>query len=303
MYPTKLQSKHKGILLLLSAACCFATMSALVRLSGDIPTFQKSFFRNFIALVVAGIILLREGKGFRPASSRNWPLLLARSICGTVGILANFYAVDHLLLSDASMLNKMSPFFAVIASYFLMKEKISPVQAFSLVGAFVGALFIIKPSFGNMELGVALIGLLGGAGAGVAYSFVRLLGKKGERRSYIVFVFSTFSCLVALPFVLMDPTPMTARQTLCLLGAGLCAAGGQFSITGAYSYAPAREISVYSYSQIVFSTILGFFLFWDVPDVYSFIGYILICGMAILSFWYNNHHQPASEAPPEQAAN
>ena len=180
MYPTKLQSKHKGILLLLSAACCFATMSALVRLSGDIPTFQKSFFRNFIALVVAGIILLREGKGFRPTSSRNWPLLLARSICGTVGILANFYAVDHLLLSDASMLNKMSPFFAVIASYFLMKEKISPVQAFSLVGAFVGALFIIKPSFGNMELGVALIGLLGGAGAGVAYSFVRLLGKKGE---------------------------------------------------------------------------------------------------------------------------
>ena len=151
MYPTKLQSKHKGILLLLSAACCFATMSALVRLSGDIPTFQKSFFRNFIALVVAGIILLREGKGFRPTSSRNWPLLLARSICGTVGILANFYAVDHLLLSDASMLNKMSPFFAVIASYFLMKEKISPVQAFSLVGAFVGALFIIKPSFGDRK--------------------------------------------------------------------------------------------------------------------------------------------------------
>ena len=140
MYPTKLQSKHKGILLLLSAACCFATMSALVRLSGDIPTFQKSFFRNFIALIVATAILAREGKGFRPASGKNWPFLLARAAFGTAGLLMNFYAVDHLLLADATMLNKMSPFFAVIASYFILKEKISPVQGLSLVGAFVGAL-------------------------------------------------------------------------------------------------------------------------------------------------------------------
>lgn len=46
-------------------------MSALVRLAGDVPTFQKSFFRNLIALIVAAVILLREGKGFRPASPKN----------------------------------------------------------------------------------------------------------------------------------------------------------------------------------------------------------------------------------------
>lgn len=278
-------------------------MSALVRLAGDVPTFQKSFFRNLIALIVAAVILLREGKDFRPASPKNWPLLLARAFCGTVGLLANFYTVDHLLLADASMLNKLSPFFAVVASYFLLKEKISPVQALSLAGAFAGALFIIKPSLSNMDLLPSLIGLLGGIGAGVAYTFVRLLGKRGERKSYIVFVFSAFSCLVVLPAVLADPAPMTTGQTACLVGAGLCAAGGQFSITGAYSCAPARELSVYDYSQIIFSTVLGFFLFGDVPDVYSFIGYALICGMAILTFWYNNHHRPAPETGPDQAAN
>lgn len=292
MYPTKPKQKYQGILLIVTSAFCFACMGALVRLAGDVPTFQKSFFRNFIALIVATVILLREGKGFRPASPRNWPFLLARSVCGTVGLLANFYAVDHLLLADASMLNKLSPFFAVIASYFLLKEKLSPVQILSLAGAFTGALFIIKPSFGSMDMGPALIGFLGGAGAGVAYTFVRLLGKRGERRSYIVFVFSAFSCLVALPFVLADPAPMTAGQTLCLIGAGFCAAGGQFSVTGAYSCAPARELSVYDYSQIIFSTFLGYFLFGDVPDIYSFLGYGLICGMAVLTFWYNNHHRP-----------
>ena len=151
-------------------------MTAFVRLSGDLPTFQKSLFRNFIALIVSVAILAREGKGFRPASRKNWPFLLARAAFGTAGLLMNFYAVDHLLLADASMLNKMSPFFAVIASYFILKEKISPVQGLSLIGAFIGALFIVKPTFSNMDLGASLIGLMGGLGAGLAYTFVRLLG-------------------------------------------------------------------------------------------------------------------------------
>ena len=77
-----------------------------------------------------------------------------------------------------------------------------------------------------------------------------------------------------------------------LLGAGLAATGGQFSITAAYSNAPAREISVYDYSQIIFATMLGFFFLGEMPDVYSVIGYIIICAMAVLTFVYNNKLGP-----------
>ena len=280
--------KYKGILLILTSALCFAGMSIFIRFSGDLPTMQKSFFRNLIALMVAAFMILREGKGFRPASRNNLPILIGRALFGTIGILANFYAVDHLLLSDASMLNKMSPFFAVLASIFILKEKLAPAQALTLVGAFTGALFIIKPSFTNLDLVPALIGLSGGLCAGVAYTLVRLLGQRGERSSFIVFFFSGFSCLAVLPKVLFDFSPMTAQQALCLLAAGLCAAGGQFSITGAYRHAPAREISVYDYSQVIFSAAMGFLLFGDIPDVFSIIGYILICGMAVLNFLHNN---------------
>ena len=280
--------KYKGILLILTSALCFAGMSIFIRFSGDLPTMQKSFFRNLIALMIAAFMILREGKGFRPASRSNLPILIGRALFGTIGILANFYAVDHLLLSDASMLNKMSPFFAVLASIFILKEKLAPAQALTLVGAFTGALFIIKPSFTNLDLVPALIGLSGGMCAGVAYTLVRLLGQRGERSSFIVFFFSGFSCLAVLPKVLFDFSPMTAQQALCLLAAGLCAAGGQFSITGAYRHAPAREISVYDYSQVIFSAAMGFLLFGDIPDVFSVIGYILICGMAVLNFLHNN---------------
>lgn len=284
----KLSSKHRGILFILLAAFFFAGMGACVRLAGDVPTIQKSFFRNAVAFAIAAVLLIREGKGFAPASKSNWSLLLSRSIFGTIGILANFYAVSHLLLSDASMLNKMSPFFAVIASYFLLKEKLSPTQIFTLCGAFVGALFIIKPSFSNLALVPSLIGLLGGLCAGIAYTNVRMLGQRGERSAVIVFIFSGFSCLVALPSVLFDYHPMTTFQLIALLGAGLFAAGGQFSVTAAYCNAPAREISVYDYSQVIFSAILGFFLFNDIPDGYSFLGYAIICAMAIINFRHNN---------------
>ena len=283
-----MNQKYKGILLIILSALCFAGMNIFIRLSGDLPTMQKSFFRNFIAMLIAAFMILREGKGFRLASKSNLPILLGRACFGTLGVLANYHAVDHLLLSDASMLNKMAPFFAVLASIFILKEKLSPVQGFTLVGAFTGALFIIKPTFSNLHLIPALIGLAGGLCAGIAYTLVRVLGQRGERSSFIVFFFSTFSCLVLLPKLLFDYTPMTLQQTIFLLAAGLCAAGGQFAVTGAYRHAPAREISVYDYSQVIFSAIMGFFLFGDVPDVFSFLGYFLICGMAVLNFLYNN---------------
>ena len=80
---------------------------------------------------------------------------------------------------------------------------------------------------------------------------------------------------------------MTLSQLLCLLGAGLSASGGQFAITAAYSYAPAKEISVYDYSQIIFAAALGYFMFGQIPDTLSFIGYLIIVSMAVLMFFYN----------------
>lgn len=281
-----MNQKYKGVIYIMLAALCFALMNTFVRLSGDLPSIQKSFFRNLVALVFAAIILKKNKSGFLH-DKKNLGLLIVRSICGTIGILCNFYAVDHLVLADASMLNKMSPFFAIVFSYFFLKEKVNFVQLFSVIGAFIGCLFIIKPSFGNLGSLPALVGLIGGVGAGAAYTAVRRLGQCGEKGPFIVFFFSAFSCLVTLPYLVIGYEPMTFIQISMLLLAGLAAAGGQFAITAAYCYAPAKEISVYDYSQVLFSAILGFFLFNQVPDKYSVLGYILICGMATFMFLYN----------------
>ena len=285
-----MNQKTKGILCILSSAFCFSLMNTFVRLSGELPSTQKSFFRNLVALVFAVIVLLKSGGGFhfqRP----NLKFLLLRSALGTIGVLGNFYAVDHLLLSDATMLSKLGPFFAVIASFFLLKERIRPFQLCAVLAAFAGSLLIIKPSgAGFADLVPALIGLVGALGAGTAYTTVRYLSKHGERGPFIVFFFSAFSCAVLLPFLLFDYHPMSLEQLGFLLLAGLAAAGGQFSVTAAYSFAPARDISVFDYTQVLFAALTGFFLFGQVPDLLSVIGYGIICGISVLMFFYNKKH-------------
>ncbi|MDO4555880.1 MAG: DMT family transporter [Lachnospiraceae bacterium] len=280
-----MSQKQKGICCILASAFFFAIMNMMVRLAGDLPSVQKSFFRNFIAMLFSLAVVLKEKDSFH-FQKKNLPILFLRAFAGTVGILCNYYAVDHLVLSDATMLNKLSPFFVIIFSWLFLKENVSLSQGLSVLIAFGGSLFIIKPTFSNVHLGAALIGVLGGLGAGIAYTAVRYLGMKGENKSFIIFFFSAFSCVVTLPFLIFDYHPMSFSQVACLLGAGLAAAGGQFGITYAYTYAPGREISVYDYSIVLFSALLGFIFLHQIPDRYSVIGYFIVCGIAVFSFFY-----------------
>lgn len=276
----------RGVVMIILSAFCFACMNVMVRLAGDIPSVQKSFFRNLVAAGFAGVILWRERVPLQVKREARMPLVV-RCFFGTIGILCNFYAVDHLLVADASILNKLSPFFAIIFSYLLLKERITFFQAACVGTAFVGCLFIVKPGFENTALFPALIGVCGGLGAGIAYTMVRKLGSMGVRGPVIVFYFSLSSCLIVVPWILLHFTPMSFRQLLTLLAAGLCAAGGQFSITVAYTYAPAKKISIYDYSQIIFATVLGYLMFGEIPDRYSFVGYSLIVAASLVMFFYN----------------
>lgn len=286
----KINRKYLGIFYIIVSAFCFALMNTFVRLSGDIPTVQKSFFRNLIALIFA-FVLLKKNKVEIKWYKGNLKFHFIRSIAGTIGILCNFYAVDHMVLSDASMLNKMSPFFAIIFSLIFLKEKVSLTQVIIVISAFLGSLFIIKPTFTGMEFFPAIIGFLGGMGAGAAYTTVRYLGQNGENGMFIVFFFSLFSCLVTLPYLLINFHSMTIVQMIYLICAGLTAAGGQFSITAAYRCSPAKEISVYDYTQIIFSAILGLIIFQQIPDMYSIIGYIIIIISAVIMFVLNNRNR------------
>ena len=286
-------SDAKGIACILLAAMGFALMTFFVKLSGDVPTMEKAFFRNAFAAVIACVTLLRSEEKFKMKKGCG-KFIFLRCLFGTTGLLCNFYAIDHLPLADANMLNKLSPFFAILASIPILKEKPTKIDIMTTVVAFSGVILIARPS-ADVSMIPALAGIWGGAGAGIAYSFVRLLGKKKERTSIIVLCFSLFSCFLSLPFMIADFAPMELWQLLCLVAAGVFAAVAQFSITSAYKFAPARKIGVFDNTQVVFSAILGIVFFSEIPAPLSVCGYVIIIGMAVFRWYWNLTHEREEE--------
>lgn len=276
----------KGIIFILLAAFGFSLMTFFVRISGDLPTMQKVFFRNSVALIVAVSVMIRSKEKIVVGKGNRLGLFL-RCFFGTTGVICNFYAIDRLGIADANMLNKLSPFFAIILSIVILKEIPNKFDIITTVIAFIGALFIIRPTGAVSSFFPAIMGLIGGFGAGAAYVFVRKISNNGVKTPVIVAGFSLFSCLVTLPFLIFDYSPMSLKQLGFLVMAGVAASLGQFSITTAYKYAPAKEISVFDYTQVIFAALLGFAFFGEIPVALSFVGYGIIITVAVIR-WNRN---------------
>ncbi len=279
----KVKSKYLGIVYIIISALFFAFMNLFISLSGDVPVMQKCFFRNVVAMVFSFVLLMRNREVIKTGKGHLGDLLV-RAVAGTLGIFCNFYAISNMGIADASILNKLSPFFAIILSIFVLKEKPTLVEWIAVALAFVGALFVVKPSF-SADVIPAVSGVLGGLGAGIAYTFVRKMGKAGVNGNLIIFFFSAFSCLVTLPVLIFDYHEMSWLQFGYLMLAGVSATGGQIFITQAYSHAPAKQISVYDYSIVIFAAILGFFFLEELPDWLSVIGYVVII-LAAVGNWF-----------------
>ena len=152
----------KGICFIVLAAAGFSLMSVFVRLAGPLPVMQKVFFRNLVAALVAILLLRRAKEPFRIGKGNRMAVFL-RSFIGMLGVIANFWAIDHLPIADSTMLNKMSPFFAILMSLFILREKPVKRDWFCLAVALTGAILVIKPGLGLASVS-ALVGLLCGHG-------------------------------------------------------------------------------------------------------------------------------------------
>lgn len=275
-------SFHKAVFYTLISCLGFALMSFFIRQSGNLPVMQKAFFRNFVALIISAASLLSSRQSIRWKKG-NGAGLLARCAFGTAGLLANFWAVDHMVLADANMLNKMSPFFAILMSIPVLKEYPSEKDVILTAIAFLGVVCIVRPSAGLASF-PAFVGLFSGFSAGTAYTFLREITTNGEDGKVIVFCFSLFSCLCTLPSLLFDYRAMTGSQLLSLFLAGASAAAAQFAVTAAYRYAPAKDVSVFNYSQVLFAAVIGWLFLQEVPDAMSFLGYAIIIGASFFKW-------------------
>ena len=272
-----------GIFCIVVAGFGFSLMSLFIKLAGDLPSMQKGFFRNIIAVGISSIPLIKHWKVINlPKDKIEWSVLISRSVFGTIGLVFNFYAITHISLADSTIIQKLSPFVILILSFIFFKEKMTVFQLISIIIAFIGVGFIVRPTGdGFISMG-ALAALLGAFCSGIAYTCVRYLGTHNVSGEFIIFFFSTLSTFMLLPYLIFDYRVMTLYQLSMLILAGASATIGQYGVTFAYKYAAAKNISVFDYSQVLFSGILGFVFFNELPDLQSLIGYIIVISVGII---------------------
>ena len=280
-----MDNKPKAITLMLISALAFSIMGAMVKLSGNIPLFEKVFYRNLVSLILA-YFMIKNANVSLFGKRENQKYLLMRSLLGLSGVVLNFYALNNLVLSDANILNKISPFFVTLFAALFLKEKLTSIQIPVLITVFIGALLVIKPQF-NFSTIPALAGFISAMFAGAAYTLIRFL-KDLEKSPTIVFYFSFISVIGTFPLMMLNYQKPTVIQFAYLIATGIFAAIGQFTLTSAYRYAPAGEVSIYNYTSIVFSAFIGFIIWSEVPDFLSIMGTLIIIAVAIFAFLYNN---------------
>ena len=280
-----MSERTKGAVLMCTSAFLFSAMQIPISLSGTtIPIMEQVFFRNIVTLILSFILIMRSG-GTLFGTKKNQPLLFVRSAFGFLGLITQFYAVAHANQGDVSTMMKLSPFMITLWAAIFLKEKIRKVQVPALLIAFLGAAFVANPAF-NSNLFPLFMAFLCAFFSSVSYTLLAYFKNKVDGMT-IIMHFSTFCVLACIPFMIFDFVMPTFKELLLLLLIGVFGGFGQIALTYAYRLATAAEISIYNYSGIVFSIILGYVFLGEVLDVTSVIGCALVIIAALITYIFS----------------
>ncbi|PKK39714.1 hypothetical protein ABB02_01054 [Clostridiaceae bacterium JG1575] len=272
---------HKGMLYMMIASTSFAFMATMVKLSGGgIPLFEQVFFRNFIMFFFAAGTLLRQR--MRPTVPKEHrKTVFLRCFLGFCGVVCLFTASNLLPLADSQVLQKINPFFVILAAVVLLGERMTRVRLVSVLLGFLGAVIVINPT-GAFDPLPALAGIGGAFFGGMAYVMIRTLSGRVPGM-IIIFWFSVFSLLASLPLMLPSFVVPTPTQLVWLLLIGVFAASGQYFLTKAYLTAPASKVTLFDYTAVIVSPILGYFIFGEAFELHTLLGTLLILFSGLLA--------------------
>ncbi len=275
-----------GVRFMLFSALGFALMTASVKHLSlhHIPVFEIVAARALVSLILSFLDVKRKRISIWGQHKR---LLFMRGAVGTVALMCVYYSVSTLPLAEATILQYVYPVFTAILAIIFLKEKLQSSTIICIVFCLIGLFLIVKPELDGtaateLPLLSVCISVFGASCSAIAYVIVRKLSRV-EDSSVIIFYFP----LVALPvsalligdsFVMPD---WYLTGVMVLLG--IFTQIGQFGLTKAMQTLSAGRASAYSYIQIVFSGLIGIFVFHELPSVWTYLGCVMIVSGALIN--------------------
>jgi drug/metabolite transporter (DMT)-like permease len=252
----------------------------LSKAASGVPPLLLLFLQYGISFLVFVPAAAKAGR--TNLKSRHVWLQLFRSLAGSICQLLFFIAVGSIPLLDSVLLSNAAPLFIPVVVYVWFRKTVQPLVWVSLMIGLAGIIMIIKPGPQMFHNPASLIALLAGLFSALALVATNKLAETEPPVRILIYNFG-FSTLLLMPVCIWAWRPLTGRDWLLLLGVGLFYALTQYLIIQAYRYASATELSPFNYTVVIFSGILGWWLFGNVPDVVAILGTVLICAGGILS--------------------
>jgi drug/metabolite transporter (DMT)-like permease len=263
----------RGAGLVLVSSLAFASMGALVKhIAPMLPNEMLVFFRNLFGLIALMPFVYRFGIAQLRTENLRWHL--SRALFGVTAMYCFFYALGHMPLADALLLNYTAPVFTPLIAAWWLRERLTRQLVWAAAIGLIGVMVILKPGH-ELFAPVALIGLASGFFAALAMSTIRRMAQT-EPAVRIVFYFGVVATLVsAVPLLWAWQTP-DVTTTLLLMGSGVLATVGQLFLTKAYSRAPAARVGPLTYATVIFAAIYGWMWWAETPDLWSLTGALLV---------------------------
>jgi drug/metabolite transporter (DMT)-like permease len=287
----------RGAALMLAAALLFATTGAIVKhIAVTLPNEMIVFFRSLFGLLALAPFFLRHGPRYYKTQRLNAHLV--RALTGLTAMYCYFYAIGHLPLAEAVLLNYTAPLFIPLAALFWVGETFSAKLWWPIGIGFVGITFILKPGL-SLLTPIAFIGLASGMFSALAMAGIRKLTNT-EPATRVVFYFSLTSTLVAaVPLAWRWQTPAPALW-LPLVMIGVLSTVAQILMTRGYSQAPAAQVGPFLYAIVVFAGLFGWALWSEIPDWLSLVGTLLVVTSGVVAIRMGGRKTaPPAEAPAE----
>jgi drug/metabolite transporter (DMT)-like permease len=265
---------------MIASAFLFALMGAGIKVAArTLSNTQVVFFRCALGLLV--LLPWMAPLGLAGVRTTRWREHLVRGLAGLGAMYCFFYALGHMRLPDAILLNYSLPLFMPFVEALWLGEPI-PRRLWGPVGVgFAGIVLILKPGLALFQP-VALVGLLAALFASVAQVGIRQLTRT-EPVARIIFYFGVVSTMVsALPMIGSWPMPRAGEWWL-LVAIGVLATAGQLFLTSAYGHAPAARVGPFIYSSVVFAGLLEWALWKSIPDVLAITGMVLVAAAGVLA--------------------
>ena len=301
-----------GILLKVMSVAIFVAMQTFIKAAGQLPPGQIVFFRSFFAMLPI-VIMLAYQRELATAFHTERPVgHIMRGIIGVSSMMLGFFALTRLPMPEAIMLNYAQPLLIVVISAVVLGETVRIFRWTAVVIGLIGVLIITWPKltlftsgegFGNAEAAGVVAALIAAGISAIALLQVRSLVAT-ERSSTIVMWFSMTASVAGLLTLPFGWAPMSTAQVLLLIGAGIAGGVAQILMTEAYRHASVATVAPFEYTSILFGSVVGYWIFSDVPTIHAVIGGSIVVGSGLLIIWREQRlglerARAAKVAPPQ----